>query len=87
MIGLPNALTIMRILLVPVFAIAFVMPGEVSRIVAFLVFVVASISDWLEGFAADVARGRPTAVTLRMTCAAELVSPPATRTPVSAIPA
>ncbi|HXL70185.1 MAG TPA: CDP-diacylglycerol--glycerol-3-phosphate 3-phosphatidyltransferase [Rhizomicrobium sp.] len=52
MIALPNALTIMRILLVPVFAIAFVMPGEVSRIVAFLVFVVASISDWLDGFAA-----------------------------------
>jgi cardiolipin synthase len=52
MIALPNALTVMRILLVPVFAIAFVMPGEVSRIVAFLVFVIASISDWLDGFAA-----------------------------------
>ncbi|HEX4371364.1 MAG TPA: CDP-diacylglycerol--glycerol-3-phosphate 3-phosphatidyltransferase [Rhizomicrobium sp.] len=52
MIGLPNALTIMRILLVPVFAIAFVLPGEISRIVAFLIFVVASISDWLDGFAA-----------------------------------
>jgi cardiolipin synthase len=52
MIALPNALTIMRILLVPVFAIAFVLPGEVSRIVAFLIFVVASISDWLDGFAA-----------------------------------
>src|SRR6202012_5326088 len=44
--------TIMRILLVPVFAIAFVLPGEVSRIVAFLVFVIASLSDWLDGFAA-----------------------------------
>ena len=52
MIALPNALTVMRILLVPVFAIAFVMPGDVSRIVAFLVFVVASLSDWLDGFAA-----------------------------------
>jgi cardiolipin synthase len=52
MIGLPNALTIMRILLVPVFAIAFVVPGEISRIVAFLIFVLASISDWLDGFAA-----------------------------------
>ena len=52
MIGLPNALTIMRILLVPVFAIAFVLPGEVWRIVAFAVFVIASISDWLDGFAA-----------------------------------
>lgn len=52
MFALPNALTVMRILLVPVFAIAFVMPGDVSRIVAFLVFVIASISDWLDGFAA-----------------------------------
>src|SRR3984885_12874273 len=52
MIGLPNALTIMRILLVPVFAIAFVMPGDISRSVAFLVFVMAGISDWLDGFAA-----------------------------------
>ena len=52
MIALPNALTIMRILLVPVFAIAFVMPGEIWRIVAFLIFVIASLSDWLDGFAA-----------------------------------
>src|SRR3954470_22241396 len=52
MIGLPNALTILRIVLVPVFAVAFVMPGEVSRIVAFLVFVIAGVSDWLDGFAA-----------------------------------
>jgi cardiolipin synthase (CMP-forming) len=52
MIGLPNALTIMRIVLVPIFAIAFVMPGDVSRSVAFLVFVIAGVSDWLDGFAA-----------------------------------
>src|ERR1700743_3930677 len=52
MIGLPNALTILRIVLVPVFAVAFVLPGEASRIVAFLVFVIAGVSDWLDGFAA-----------------------------------
>jgi cardiolipin synthase len=52
MIALPNALTILRIVLVPVFAIAFVMPGDIARLVAFLVFVVAGISDWLDGFAA-----------------------------------
>src|SRR5471030_747738 len=52
MTGLPNALTILRILLVPVFAIAFVMPGDAARIVAFLVFAVAGLSDWLDGFAA-----------------------------------
>jgi cardiolipin synthase (CMP-forming) len=52
MFALPNALTIMRIVLVPVFAVAFVMPGEISRIVAFLIFVIAGVSDWLDGFAA-----------------------------------
>src|ERR1700748_159296 len=52
MIGLPNALTIMRIVLVPGFAIAFVMPGHISRSVAFLVFVMAGVSDWLDGLAA-----------------------------------
>ncbi len=52
MFAVPNALTILRILLVPVFAIAFVMPGDVARIVAFIVFVIAGVSDWLDGFAA-----------------------------------
>ena len=52
MIALPNALTILRILLVPVFAIAFVMPGEGARIIAFAIFVLAGVSDWLDGFAA-----------------------------------
>src|SRR5665213_1294192 len=52
MFALPNALTILRILLVPVFAIAFVMPGDAARLIAFLVFATASISDWLDGFAA-----------------------------------
>src|ERR1700743_2087702 len=52
MYSLPNALTILRILLVPVFAVAFVMPGDVARVVAILVFALAAISDWLDGFAA-----------------------------------
>ena len=52
MTGLPNALTILRILLVPVFAILFVIPSDTARIIAFIVFATASISDWLDGFAA-----------------------------------
>ena len=52
MFALPNALTILRIVLVPVFAVAFVMPGEGARLVAFAVFVIAGVSDWLDGFAA-----------------------------------
>src|ERR1700690_786711 len=52
MFALPNALTIMRILLVPVFAVAFVIPGPGARVIAVLVFARAGISDWLDGFAA-----------------------------------
>jgi cardiolipin synthase len=52
MFALPNALTIMRIVLVPIFVAAFVMPGDAARLVAFAVFALAGISDWLDGFAA-----------------------------------
>ncbi|HEY2008596.1 MAG TPA: CDP-diacylglycerol--glycerol-3-phosphate 3-phosphatidyltransferase [Rhizomicrobium sp.] len=52
MFALPNALTILRILLVPVFVVAYVIPGEAARLVAFAVFALAGISDWLDGFAA-----------------------------------
>ena len=53
MFALPNALTILRILLVPVFVVAYVIPGEVARLVAFMVFALAGVSDWLDGFAAS----------------------------------
>src|SRR6202789_2211197 len=52
MFALPNALTILRIVLVPVFVVAFVIPGDAARLVAFAVFALAAISDWLDGFAA-----------------------------------
>jgi cardiolipin synthase len=52
MFALPNAITMLRIILVPVFAVAFVLPGDAARIIAFLVFAMAGASDWLDGFAA-----------------------------------
>jgi cardiolipin synthase (CMP-forming) len=52
MLALPNLLTILRIALVPVFALAFVMPGETARLIAFAVFCIAGISDALDGLAA-----------------------------------
>jgi len=52
MLALPNLLTIMRIVLVPVFALAFVLPGETARLVAFAVFCIAGLSDALDGLAA-----------------------------------
>ncbi|HEX4159829.1 MAG TPA: CDP-diacylglycerol--glycerol-3-phosphate 3-phosphatidyltransferase [Rhizomicrobium sp.] len=52
MLRLPNALTVLRILLVPVFALAFMVPGETGRLSAFAIFCIAGISDVLDGFAA-----------------------------------
>jgi len=48
----PNILTVLRIALVPVFAVAFVLPGDTARLVAFGVFCIAGLSDALDGFAA-----------------------------------
>jgi CDP-diacylglycerol--glycerol-3-phosphate 3-phosphatidyltransferase len=52
MVRLPNTLTILRILLVPVFAITFALPGTTARLFAFAVFCIAGISDALDGLAA-----------------------------------
>jgi len=52
MFQIPNTITVLRILLVPVFAVAFVLPGEGWRITAFLVFAIAGISDFFDGLAA-----------------------------------
>jgi CDP-diacylglycerol--glycerol-3-phosphate 3-phosphatidyltransferase len=51
MLGLPNILTILRIVLVPVFVITFVF-GETGRLVAFAIFCLAGVSDVLDGLAA-----------------------------------
>ena len=52
MFALPNALTVLRIVLVPLFVIAFVIPGDAARLVAFGIFVIAGVSYWLDCFAA-----------------------------------
>src|ERR1700761_6216303 len=52
MFRLPNAITITRLLLVPVFAVAFVLPGNAARLTAFIVFCIAGLSDALDGLAA-----------------------------------
>lgn len=52
MASLPNILTLFRIALVPAFAVAFVLPGDTARLIAFAIFCIAGISDALDGFAA-----------------------------------
>src|SRR5262249_40623769 len=55
LVNLPNALTVLRLVLVPVFVAFLVADGTFSRIVAFFVFRVASVSDLLGG---PLGRGR-----------------------------
>ncbi|HEX3653654.1 MAG TPA: CDP-diacylglycerol--glycerol-3-phosphate 3-phosphatidyltransferase [Rhizomicrobium sp.] len=52
MLNIPNAITVSRILLVPVFAILFAVPGAPARIAAFVIFCIAGASDALDGLAA-----------------------------------
>lgn len=58
MFSLPNLLTMLRILLVPVFAVAFVLPGQTAKLVAFTVFCIAGLSDALDGLAARKLRAQ-----------------------------
>lgn len=52
MFRLPNLLTLSRILLVPVFVLAYSLHTETGRLVAFAVFCLAGVSDALDGLAA-----------------------------------
>lgn len=47
---LPNTLTVLRMVLIPVMILFFYLPFEMSRYVACWVFVAASITDFLDGY-------------------------------------
>ena len=51
-INLPNALTLFRIALLPVMVAAFYAPLQLSGLLAALVFLLASVTDWLDGWLA-----------------------------------
>lgn len=50
--NLPNAITVIRILLIPVFVVASYGDTDAAAVLAFLTFLVASISDSLDGYLA-----------------------------------
>lgn len=50
--GVPNWLTLVRVLLVPVLVLVFILPAGWARPAAALVFLLAAVTDWLDGFAA-----------------------------------
>ena len=49
MVNIANVLTVVRILLVPVFVVCLVHGGTAWRLVALAAFVAASFTDWLDG--------------------------------------
>lgn len=50
--NIPNSLTLIRIVLIPVLVLLFLLPFEWSRIASSLVFIIAAITDWLDGYLA-----------------------------------
>ena len=57
---LSNQLTVGRVLLIPLFMVAFYLPGFLGYVGAALVFAIASATDWLDGYLAR-SRGEVTA--------------------------
>ncbi len=51
-LNLPTILTLLRIVLIPFFVVAFYLPLEWGRTAAALIFVLAALTDWLDGYLA-----------------------------------
>ncbi|MEW6410273.1 MAG: CDP-diacylglycerol--glycerol-3-phosphate 3-phosphatidyltransferase [Nitrospirota bacterium] len=52
MVNLPNALTLIRILIIPLFILLLLSPTPEKEFLAAVIFSIASLTDWLDGFIA-----------------------------------
>lgn len=50
--NIPNMLTLMRVALIPIFILLYYLPFHWSFLAAAIVFTIASITDWLDGYLA-----------------------------------
>jgi CDP-diacylglycerol--glycerol-3-phosphate 3-phosphatidyltransferase len=50
--NLPNSLTLVRILLIPVFILVFYLPYHWTNAAAAVIFAVGALTDWLDGYLA-----------------------------------
>jgi CDP-diacylglycerol--glycerol-3-phosphate 3-phosphatidyltransferase/cardiolipin synthase len=53
---LPTALTVFRIILIPVFVIVFYLPTSWHYVAAAWIFLIAGVTDWFDGYLARVLR-------------------------------
>lgn len=51
-LNIPTLLTLFRIVLIPVFVVVFYLPYEWSALVCTLIFIIAGVTDWLDGYLA-----------------------------------
>lgn len=51
-LNIPTLLTLLRIALIPILAVFFYIPWEYSNIATTFIFIVAAITDWLDGYLA-----------------------------------
>ena len=51
-INIPLSLTVMRILMIPIIVLFFYLPFQSAHIIAAVLFIIACITDWLDGFLA-----------------------------------
>ena len=51
-ITLPTAITLLRIALIPLFVVVFYLPYGWSNVVATVIFTMAALSDWVDGYLA-----------------------------------
>ncbi|HCL16146.1 MAG TPA: CDP-diacylglycerol--glycerol-3-phosphate 3-phosphatidyltransferase, partial [Pseudomonas sp.] len=50
--NIPNLLTVLRVLLIPIFILLFYLPFYWSYLAASAVFTIAALTDWLDGYLA-----------------------------------
>ncbi len=54
MMNIPNFLTCLRILLIPFLVLVFYLPFKNNNIICAIIFIIAAITDWLDGFLARI---------------------------------
>jgi CDP-diacylglycerol--glycerol-3-phosphate 3-phosphatidyltransferase len=51
-VNIPTGLTLARVAAIPLLIVAFYLPGDLSHTVSAILFALASITDWLDGYLA-----------------------------------